>query len=774
MREHGIFARLGMRVAIGLGLLVLSFGGRTEADLRRAPDTGPGLNPLLYNGAPGDIAIDHVAADPTGVGDWVDGVLSATAHQGDPYAAVDACLQQEMRDKGVKGASIAIAADGALDHASAFGVRRADSPELVDTETIFRINSTTKMMAAAAVMQLVEQGKLDLHAPLTDYVPELVLKGPWAASSLTLHTLLANAGAVPDPYIDFAQVPRHYVMPDWDMDLTTWSQGLVNMHLYAPPGTFWNYSSPNFSLASLPVERLSGLSFEDYVTERLWRPAGMTVTTFHPEAVVASGNYAMGHQNGKVVRAPADYQRVYAAPAGGAYSTPTELITWALQLIADGGEILAPESVRAMTTPYFKAEAVPWTPRSSYGYGIFIDEYRAVDNPSRVFKVMRHPGNGRGYSTEFVWVPELRFAVVTLINDLKNMHGTVDCALRQVAGLEPRPISGLKTPPARWGKYTGTYAITDLFGARWTGRVWLSGRQLNIVYPDWTLVPAIAAALPDGAPMEHYFLDTFAYTYAGNKTVTFEEGGGDSAYVGWLRNQYFVGQRVGTLPRYLTLEGRACATLPLTAGLDAPDLRVRAHGLNEPLVWRNEAIVQDDPEDPSSSRVKILLDVPGTLGYLTAWLFEEADDNLEMYLMQDQDGDGHFAWPKELVQRLTAPVAQGMFVPERSGPGAYELWIHGAGVSGTGSEFGLDVVAISGDELRLAGLPRSVKAGEATSFEVCAEPGSDYDTGRVGVVEFDFGAPGAVARVPVYWEPGDDPEPPRPVIYLPMLPRRDG
>lgn len=742
--------------------------GRLDRPARGSPRAVP----ILLDGARGRVDLESWSgAEPRLPGPDLGVPAPETPSQDTPFAAVDACLRAEMQDKGIHGASMAIAMDGVLVHATAFGIRSVGSTQPVDTETIFRINSTTKMMAAAAVMQQVEAGRLDLHAPITHYVPELVLEAPWEPGSLTLHALLANAGALPDPYLDYSQMPRRYVMVDGDVDLSAWARSLATMHLYAPPGTFWNYSSPNFSLAALPVERVSGQSFADYVTEHLWRPAGMRRATFDPAAVISSGNYAVGHVGGVFYGEPDRYQRTHALPGGGAYSTPSELVAWALQLTPHGGHVLTPASVRAMTTPYFEAEDVPWTPRSSYGYGIFIEDFRAIDDPSRVLQVMRHPGNGRGYGTELVWVPELGFVIATLINDHNTMQRTVDCALRRLARLEPVPIRGLRTAPSSWGPYTGTYAIRDIYGARWTGHVSLRGNEMRMQLTDWTLVPTIAATLADGAVMQQRNLDTFSYAYAGNQTVTFEAGGTGAEQAGWLRNRYFVGQRVGELPERLDIEGRGCAALALTAGRDTAALRARAYGLNEVRTWRDEAVLADDPLDPSTSAIRIDIETNGPLGFLTAWLFSEADDTLGMYLMQDQDGDGRFAWPDELVERLTSASAQGIFVPAREAPGAYQLWIHGEHVQGTGSVFDLDLVAISGDALRIEGLPTAMEAGQPTSFEVCAAPGPSYGSARAGILELDFGAPGAVARVPVFWAPGETPEPPRGTLYLPWLRR---
>jgi hypothetical protein len=144
-----------------------------------------------------------------------------------------------------------------------------------------------------------------------------------------------------------------------------------------------------------------------------------------------------------------------------------------------------------------------------------------------------------------------------------------------------------------------------------------------------------------------------------------------------------------------------------------------------------------------------------------------------MLLLQDQDGDGAFAWPGELVERLTGPTSQGIFVAARPEKGPYQVWVHGKQVAGTDSVFRLDLVAIAGDELRVQGFPERVLAGKRSSFEVCADPRSGHEDDLVGLVEIDFGAPGAIGRVPVYWTPGEEPPLPTPSLYLPLLVGRE-
>ncbi|MBK7780159.1 MAG: beta-lactamase family protein [Ardenticatenia bacterium] len=621
-------------------------------------------------------------------------------------------------------------------------------------------------------MQLVEQGRLDLHAPITECIPELSFAEPWKAGDLTLHNLLANAGAMPDPYIDFSLMPQVHDIPAWDLDLTGWARRLGTMHLMARPGSFWNYSSPNFSIAGLAVERVTGMGWEDYVVEKLYRPAGMNVATFDPGAVVASGNYAVGYYQGRFFE-PADYQRPYAAPGGGAFTTPTELISWVTQLMDDGGEILAPESVAAMTTRHYKAEGLPWAQRSGYGYGIFLEDFRRIKAPSQAVTVFQHSGNGRGYSTELYWLPEQGFAIAILINQYGTMRGTVDCALRQLAGVERAPPPAVANLPSTWERYAGSYAMQDMVGYRWTAHVEKSGNRLTIQQPDWLLLPVVNEAIPEPVAMTYRFLDTFAYRYDAEQIITFEPGGADPKHSGWLRSQRLVGQRLGYLPARLDIEGRGCATVEMESAHAVERPRVAAYGLSEQERWTDQPIAQEDPEDPSSSGFRVDLAADGPLGYLGAWLSKEENDTLGLYLMQDQNGDDEFAWPGELVDRLTGYTGQGLFVAARAKPGPYQLWVHGQRVVGLDSRFRLDLVAVGGRQLRVEGLPERLIVGKTASFEVCANPEPGGNGDRVGLIEIDFGVPGALGRVPVYWRPGEPLTSPR-TLQFPWLSRSAG
>ncbi len=104
----------------------------------------------------------------------------------DPFATIDACVQQEMEQLDMPGAAIAIALDGELVYERGYGVKHREEGGTVDSNPLFQIGSTTKMMTAAAVMQQVDRGTVDLGAAVTTYVPEFDVSGPWPASRMMM------------------------------------------------------------------------------------------------------------------------------------------------------------------------------------------------------------------------------------------------------------------------------------------------------------------------------------------------------------------------------------------------------------------------------------------------------------------------------------------------------------------------------------------------------------------------------------------------------------
>lgn len=172
-------------------------------------------------------------------------------------AAVDACIQSGMAQYGVPGAAVAILDGGALVFEQGYGVKHQEQGGAVDPDTLFRFGSILKMMTSAAVMQQVEQGHVDLAAPVTSYIPEFQVASPWMSADITVLHLLTHSTGFPDRYD--ANLYSIFSGPTTASALSDWAAAQSAIPLFAPPGAFWNYSNPNFSLAGLVVRTLCRL-----------------------------------------------------------------------------------------------------------------------------------------------------------------------------------------------------------------------------------------------------------------------------------------------------------------------------------------------------------------------------------------------------------------------------------------------------------------------------------------------------------------------------------
>jgi CubicO group peptidase (beta-lactamase class C family) len=443
--------------------------------------------------------------------------------------AIDLCVLSDMARVDAPGAAVAVVLDGQTIHTRGYGVKHRLQGGVVDADTAFRIGSVTKMMTAAAVMQQVELGRVDLDAPVTNSIPEFRIGGRWPADLITVRRLLTHTTGFPDLI--------NGLYGTGDGALSRWAAAQGAMELYAPPGSFWNYSNPNFMLAGLVAERAAGVPYRDLYKQSLWEPAGMHHTTFSPAEVISRGNYANGYyhdaeSNRDFDLGPLDNDFWAAGPAGFAFSTVGDLAQWALLLMDGGGPVLSPASAAVMQEPWVWQH---YTPDLYYGFGIMIDTYQGLD-------IRQHGGNVAGFGTFLLWLPDRRFVVALLTNVTSSLDRAAYCIVDEV--LEPDPVEepDLTTDPATWRRYEGDYLLTEEDGTRWSVNVALRGEELvasvqDPEAPDATLTSTLV----------QLFLDTFLFDGNGDGTldtdITFCDRRGEPGFTMWMRNRSAVGER---------------------------------------------------------------------------------------------------------------------------------------------------------------------------------------------------------------------------------------
>ena len=286
--------------------------------------------------------------------------------------------QSEVDHDGIPGISFAVILDGELAYAGAVGVAVKGSSIPLTPETVGRWNSVSKVHTALATMQLVDEGLLDLQAPIGDYV-DVTVTGPYAGE-LTLHQAMTHTTGLPD---------------GWDGSCDTslsayWAE--PSEALLAEPGTLYNYSNTGWSLTGHVLEAVTGEDFVDLMHDRVLTPAGMQTATFDPAEINAE--YTIGYDSGSLYT-PEFWDCAYLRPAGWLHASALDLAAMTEQLLANPDERM------------LEHHDTFWASGSEAGYGLFSWDLQGVTAVS-------HGGAGVGHRSYLLMVPEQGFGVVVM------------------------------------------------------------------------------------------------------------------------------------------------------------------------------------------------------------------------------------------------------------------------------------------------------------------------------------------------------------------------
>lgn len=329
----------------------------------------------------------------------------------------DAFVTEVMTTFEVPGLSVAIVKDGRVVQAKGYGVRRLGSPERVDAETLFGIASNTKVFTATALGILVEEGKLEWDAPVVRYLPGFQMYDPWVTRQITVRDLLVHRSGLGLGAGDLMfWPPSTFTRPE-----------LVERLRYIPPATSFRsayaYDNVLYPVAGEVIAAVSGSSWEDFVADRILRPAGMTgsdIRLAHPDRVP---NAAMTHARvDGIIQAVSPYLGDVVNPAGGIFSNAQDMARWVMvQLdsgrVADGGRVFGPAVTRELWKPVtpmpFGSPPDELAPLRHdfqfYALGLGVRDYRGR-------RLLSHTGGLPGYVSQVAFIPDEQLGVVVLTN----------------------------------------------------------------------------------------------------------------------------------------------------------------------------------------------------------------------------------------------------------------------------------------------------------------------------------------------------------------------
>ncbi|MFD5327315.1 serine hydrolase domain-containing protein [Streptomyces sp. NPDC127092] len=346
------------------------------------------------------------------------------------FAAIVAALAEEH---GVPGASVGVLAGNQTTFVN-HGVTSLAHPRPVDEHTVFHLASISKTFTATALLRLVEQGRVDLDAPVRRYVPELVLADEEAADRITVLNLLNHTAGLDWNLID---------TEGEDGSLAAFVAKLDRLPLIAEPGARASYSQAGYNLAGRIVENVTGRTFEQAVAALVLEPLGLTDTVFDVDDVMVRP-FATGHVHAEdgELKAARPWKAFRAGtrgdnPGGGIASTTADLLAWARFHLGDGDGLLRTGTLHGM-----REETAPLR-GSTMGDGFGICWFRrAVDG----VRTIGHGGSGNGQYAELHLAPEHDFAVVTLANSEEGYlfnQAVVRAAFAHFLGLvekDPEPV----------------------------------------------------------------------------------------------------------------------------------------------------------------------------------------------------------------------------------------------------------------------------------------------------------------------------------------------
>ena len=316
-------------------------------------------------------------------------------------AQIPVRMKQFVEQKKVSGSVVLVAQRGRTVLRDAQGWARVEGRVPMREDTIFQIMSMTKPIVALAAMTLVEDGRLRLDAPVSDYLPgfgELV-NGVKAERTPTVRMLMTHtsglAGIDPGGLDDDAKRK---------IDLAEYGRLLAKESLAYEPGTKIQYSGPGLNALGRVIEVASGQSLPDYMRARIFEPLKMSETTFFlPEAKEPRLAWVYYRENDRLVKLDEDPMRPgakLANAAGGLYSTVDDLGRLTACLSKGGAPILSKSGLRTMTLVQSGSLLMDGSDALGYGLGFTVVRAAAGTNQLKRIGTFGHTG---AYGTE-MWI----------------------------------------------------------------------------------------------------------------------------------------------------------------------------------------------------------------------------------------------------------------------------------------------------------------------------------------------------------------------------------
>lgn len=392
--------------------------------------------------------------------------------------------QKLLAEAKVTGTAVGLAEQGELRYFHGFGLAdNTEDAKALTPDTVFGIGSVTKSFTCVAIMQLQDAGKLSVHDPVIKYLPELHTPNEAYTREMTIHHLMTHTAGFPPLDTLVGAMKRSIVEGE---DIKSFSSGLefdlekaeeintkeefmayigkLNYEFLGAPGTEFSYSNDSYAMLGLIIERVSGISYEQFVQDHILVPAGMKNSAFLVEDLPEEAEVATlftrksPKDGGEVYRSPSWWDSPSMRAAGFLKSTIHDLLRYT-EIFRTGGmvgenRLLSPESVQAMMTPHFSI-----SPFQAYGYGLFVANCHDGT-------LVEHGGAVKGVAAQIFVLPERGLTGAVLMNtdggpmaDL--MHGILNATNGRSPNTVPFQYPDYEISVNALATFTGEYRSSE-------------------------------------------------------------------------------------------------------------------------------------------------------------------------------------------------------------------------------------------------------------------------------------------------------------------------
>lgn len=326
---------------------------------------------------------------------------------------IDALVENTISTFDVPGIAVAIVKDGKIIHEKGYGLSSLNNKQKVDEHTRFGIASNSKAFTATALAMLIDDGKLNWDDRVRKFIPEFTLYDSYVSDQFTVRDLLTHRSGLGLGAGDLMLWPDSSSYSTQDI--------IRNLRHLKPVSDFrtqYDYDNLLYIVAGEVVEKVSGISWNEFIQTRILNPLQMTESAPNFALLSTKQNVVDPHVDfeGKVQVVRRDWREV-AGAAAGIYSSVHDMSKWAIMQLNDGKygntKLFSEQAHHEMWTPQtiipVRGKTTYKTNFRSYGLGWFL-------NDENGYKVVSHTGGLFGMVTQFTLIPELNLGIIVFTN----------------------------------------------------------------------------------------------------------------------------------------------------------------------------------------------------------------------------------------------------------------------------------------------------------------------------------------------------------------------